>query len=75
MFQIELEHGHEERVTEVTWSTSIQPPQLQSGSITPKMNVCGTKVLTAIFFSFSESAHPLVPQKKSLPELLLGKSF
>ena len=26
-------------------------------------------------FSFSESVHPLVPQKKSLNELLLGKKF
>ena len=25
--------------------------------------------------SFSESVHPLVPQKKSLHDLLLGKSF
>ena len=48
---------------------------LKSGRKTPKKGTLWDKSPHSNIFSFSESEHPQVSQKKSLHELLLGKSF
>ena len=55
-------------------SININTPYSLVGKL-KKRDLCRTKVLTAIFFSFSETVHPLVSQKKVSMNCSWAKGF